>query len=98
MWFRPARNRKHPGDAPPRWAPLGRYGRVVIIATVITGVIIALALTGTRPADAVGASSPSAIAPGAADLRDGGVRFVVDADHSRSSTMTGISRGAALRS
>ena len=50
--FRPARNRKHPGDAPPTWAPTGRTGRLVLLGTVIAGVIIALVIIATRTADA----------------------------------------------
>jgi len=51
--FRPARNRQHPGDRPPKWAPLGRFGRVAILLTVVAGVVIALLVIGTRPADAL---------------------------------------------
>ena len=50
--FRPARNRKHPGDRPPKWAPIGRNGRLVLLGTVVAGVVIALVILTTRTAAA----------------------------------------------
>ena len=50
--FRPARNPKHPGDPPPKWAPIGRTGRLVLLGTVIVGIIIAFVIMTTRTADA----------------------------------------------
>jgi hypothetical protein len=57
-WFRPARNRKYPGDPLPRWAPLGRAGRPVLAVTVIASVVIALMISAAR-SDAAQAQSPS---------------------------------------
>lgn len=50
--FRPARNRKHPGDRPPKWAPIGRTGRFVLLGTVIVGIVIALVILTARTAAA----------------------------------------------
>ncbi len=62
-WFRPARNRDHPGDPPPKWAPMGRAGRVVLVITVIVGVVIALLIMSTRTAGAAdGTDGPAATA------------------------------------
>ena len=72
--FRPARNRQHPGDPPPEWAPLGRWGRIVILLTVIAGVVIALILSGTRSADALD-DAPGAATPGPPPWLTGRVEF-----------------------
>jgi hypothetical protein len=50
--FRPYRNRNSPGDPPPRWAPLGRRGCLLLAITVIAGVVIALLIGALRPGDA----------------------------------------------
>ena len=50
--FRPARNRKHPGDRPPKWAPIGRTGRLVLLGTVVAGIVIALVILTARTAAA----------------------------------------------
>jgi hypothetical protein len=51
-WFRPARNKDHPGDPPPKWAPMGKVGRWVLVVTVIVGIVVALAISVTRTSDA----------------------------------------------
>ena len=50
--FRPARNRNHPGDPPPKSAPLSKRGRLALLGTVIAGVVIALMIIVTRTAGA----------------------------------------------
>jgi len=51
-WYKPARNRNHPGDPPPKWAPISRAGRLVLVVTVIAGVVIAFVIIATRSAEA----------------------------------------------
>ena len=51
-WFKPARNRDHPGDPPPKWAPIGKAGRAALVVTVIVGIVIALLIIATRSAEA----------------------------------------------
>ena len=65
-WFKPARNSAHPGDPPPRWAPISRAGRLVLVVTVITGIVIALMITATRTAGATHDTDVAAVSPGAA--------------------------------
>lgn len=61
--FRPARNRKHPGDPPPKWAPLGRTGRLVVLVTVIVGIVIALLIMTSRTAGAADSADGAASQP-----------------------------------
>lgn len=49
MWdFKPARNRNAPGDPPPRWAPISKAGRIVLVATVIAAIVIGIVLAVSR--------------------------------------------------
>ncbi len=64
-WFRPARNRDHPGDPPPRWAPISRAGRLVLVVTVITGIVIALMIMATRTTGATDDTDVATDSPGA---------------------------------
>jgi hypothetical protein len=59
-WYRPGRDPNHPGDAPPKWAPLSRTTRFALLFTVIAGVVIALMVISTRPAGAMDAADPPA--------------------------------------
>lgn len=59
--FRPARNRNSPGDPPPKWATIGRAGRLALVITVIVGVVIALVIIGARSADAADAVATPAM-------------------------------------
>ena len=52
-WYKPGRNPNHPGDPPPKWAPLGKGTRIALLVTVIAGIVIALLIITTRSADAV---------------------------------------------
>jgi len=57
-WYRPGRHPNHPGDPPPRWAPLSRGTRLALLLTVIAGIVIALAVISTRSTAAMEASEP----------------------------------------
>jgi hypothetical protein len=69
-WYKPARNRDHPGDPPPKWAPISRAGRWVLVVTVIAGTVIALLIMTARTAGAademvVATASPDTSPPSA---------------------------------
>jgi hypothetical protein len=51
-WYKPGRDPNHPGDPPPKWAPLGKGTRIALLVTVIAGVVIALLIISARSADA----------------------------------------------
>jgi hypothetical protein len=61
--FRPARNRNDPGDPPPKWAPLGRAGRLILLVTVIVGIVIALLIMTSRTAGAADSADGAASQP-----------------------------------
>jgi hypothetical protein len=53
MWsYKPGRNPNHPGDPPPKWAPLSKRARLALLVTVIAGIVIALLILATRTAGA----------------------------------------------
>ena len=64
-WYKPGRNPNHPGDPPPKWAPLSRRARLALLVTVIAGVVIALLIVATRSADATDGPGMTAIGRGA---------------------------------
>jgi hypothetical protein len=51
MWsYKPGRNPNHPGDPPPKWAPLSKWARLALLVTVIAGIVIAFLILATRTA------------------------------------------------
>ena len=51
-WYKPGRNPNHPGDPPPKWAPLSKRGRFALLVAVIAGIATALILMATTSAGA----------------------------------------------
>ena len=73
-WYKPGRNPNHPGDPPPKWAPLSKTTRLALVVTVIAGVVIALLIVATRSAQATdGADAamdqPTAVSPASSGQR-----------------------------
>lgn len=63
-WYEPGRNPNHPGDPPPKWAPLSRTTRLALMVTVIAGIVIALVVITTRSADAADSADVATDPPG----------------------------------
>lgn len=76
-WYEPGRNSNHPGDPPPRWAPLSKAARLALAVTVIAGIVIALLIIASRSAAATDDTDAATIAPAAASPSVAGQRVEV---------------------
>ena len=63
-WYKPGRNPNHPGDPPPKWAPLSTRSRLALLVAVIAGVVIALMIISTRSAGAADGTGGTATVTG----------------------------------
>ena len=76
-WYKPGRNPDHPGNAPPKWAPLSKAGRLVLLVSVIAGVVIGLMIVATRTTGAADAIDGATNQPSTSSLPTSGQRVEI---------------------